>query len=391
MLKWIVDEGVAMPLLMIPGPTTPAQRVMLAMSKPLINHRGPEFKLFLEEIQTDLKYVFQTKNPIVILTSSGTGGMEFAVSNVIGKGDTVIVPTMGFFCDRFAEMVEAYGGRVLRIPVEWGSSVKPSTVEEAFAEERNVKAILIVHNETSTGVFVRDLAEISRIAHDHDALVIVDAVSSLGGVELPVDKWDIDACVTGSQKCIAAPPGLALISVSERFIEEAKRVNRGVYFNLKAYLEYMERGQTPYTPSIPLFYALNEALKMIKEEGLEARIARHKRCAEAFYRAVEALGLEPYPFEREYRSSTVIAVKTPKGIDSEELIKTMRLKHGVIIGGGQGKLRGLIFRIGCMGNVSAYEVLATVNALEASLAHLGYGVEKIGVGLAEASRILWSN
>jgi len=370
-----------MPLLMIPGPTTPAQRVMLAMSKPLINHRGPEFKLLLEEIQTDLKYVFQTKNPIIILTSSGTGGMEFAVSNVISKGDTVIVPTMGFFCDRFAEMVEAYGGKVLRIPVEWGSSVKPSTVEEVFAEERNVKAILIVHNETSTGVFVRDLAEISSIAHDHDALVIVDAVSSLGGVELPVDKWGIDACVTGSQKCIAAPPGLALISVSERFIEEAKRVNRGIYFNLKAYLEYMERGQTPYTPSIPLFYALNEALKMIKEEGLEARIARHKKCAEAFYRAVEALGLEPYPFEREYRSNTVIAVKTPKGIDSEELIKTMRLKHGVIVGGGQGKLRGSIFRIGCMGNISAHEVLATVNALEASLAHLGYGVEKIGVGL----------
>ncbi|MEM1569500.1 MAG: alanine--glyoxylate aminotransferase family protein [Candidatus Bathyarchaeia archaeon] len=378
-----------MPLLMIPGPTTPAQRVMLAMSRPLINHRGPEFKQLLEEVQADLKYVFQTENPIVILTSSGTGGMEFAVSNVIEKGDTVIVPTMGFFCDRFAEIVEAYGGRALRIPVEWGFSVKPDMVEEAFTRERNVKAILIIHNETSTGVLVRDLAEISRIAHDHDALVIVDAVSSLGGVELPVDKWGIDACVTGSQKCIAAPPGLAFVSVSERFIEEAKRVNRGIYFNLKAYLEYMERGQTPYTPSIPLFYALSEALKMVREEGLEARIARHEKCARAFYRAIEALDLEPYPFEPEYRSNTVIAVKTPKSVNSEELIKTMRLKHGVVIGGGQGKLRGSIFRIGCMGNISAYEVLATVNALESSLAYLGYGVDKIGVGLAEAGKVLW--
>ncbi|MBS7611655.1 alanine--glyoxylate aminotransferase family protein [Candidatus Bathyarchaeota archaeon] len=380
-----------MSLLMIPGPTTPAQRVMLAMSRPLINHRGPEFKLLLEEIQTGLKYVFQTENPIVILTSSGTGGMEFAVSNVINKSDTVIVPTMGFFCDRFAEIVEACGGRVSRIQIEWGSSVKPDMVEEAFARERNVKAILIIHNETSTGVLVRDLAEISRIAHDHDALVIVDAISSLGGVELLTDKWSIDACVTGSQKCIAAPPGLAFVSVSERFIEEAKRVNRGVYFNLKAYLEYMERGQTPYTPSIPLLYALSEALKMIREEGLEARIARHRKCAKAFYRAIEALDLEPYPFEYEYRSKTVIAVKTPKNIDSEELVKTMRLKHSVVVSGGQGKLRGSIFRIGCMGNVSAYEVLATVNALESSLAYLGYGVEKVGVGLAEAGKVLWSS
>lgn len=379
-----------MSLLMIPGPTTPAQRVMLAMSKPLINHRGPEFKQLLEEVQRDLKYVFQTENPIVILTSSGTGGMEFAVSNVINKGDTVIVPTMGFFCDRFAEVVEAYGGRVSRINVEWGFSVKPNMVEEAFARERNAKAVVIVHNETSTGVLVKDLAEISRIAHDHNALVIVDAISSLGGVELPVGKWGIDACITGSQKCIAAPPGLAFVSVSDRFIEEAKRVNRGIYFNLIAYLKYMEGGQTPYTPSIPLFFALNEALKMVRDEGLEARIARHGKCAKAFYKAVEALGLEPYPFEPEYRSNTVIAVKTPKNIDSEELIKTMRLKHGVVVSGGQGKLRGSIFRIGCMGNISAYEVLATVNALESSLAYLGYGVEKIGVGLAEAGKVLWS-
>lgn len=380
-----------MTLLMIPGPTTPSERVMLAMNKPLINHRGPEFKVLLEEIEANLKYVFQTKNPVIILTASGTGGMEFAVSNVISKGDTVIVPSMGFFCDRFAEMVEAYGGRVSKISVEWGFSVKPSMVEEAFAKEKNVRAILIVHNETSTGVFVRDIAEISRIAHDYDALVIVDAVSSLGGIELPVDKYEIDACITGSQKCIAAPPGLALVSVSERFIDEAKKVNRGIYFNLKTYLEYMEMGQTPYTPCIPLFYALDEALKLVKEEGLEARIARHGRCAKAFYKAVETLGLEPFPSEPEYRSNTVIAVKTPKGVNAEELIKTMRLKYGVVVGGGQGKLKGSIFRIGCMGNISTYEVLATINALEHSLAYLGYGVEKIGLGLAEAGRVLWSN
>ena len=378
-----------MRLLMIPGPASPDHRVLLAMSRRVINHRGPEFKRLLEEIQEKLKYVFQTKNPVVILTSSGTGGMEFAVGNVVGDGDVVLIPSMGFFCDRFARIVESYGGRVSWIPVEWGFPVKPDMVEEAFKKESNVKAILLVHNETSTGVLVKDLPEISRIAHEHGALVIVDAISSLGGVDLPVDRWGIDACVTGSQKCIAAPPGLALVSVSERFVEEAKRKKtRSLYFDLEAYLDYMERGQTPYTPSVPLFYALDEALKMIVEEGLEARIRRHKKCSEAFYRAVEALGLEVYPREPEYRSVTVIAIKVPKGIEAEELRKVMSEKYGVVIGGGHGRLKGLIVRIGCMGNVSAYEVLATVNALESSLAELGYGVEEPGRALAEAGKAL---
>jgi aspartate aminotransferase-like enzyme len=250
--------------------------------------------------------------------------------------------------------------------------------------EKDVKSLAIVYNETSTGVTVRALPEIAEIANENNLLLIVDAVSILGGDQLPVDKWGVDICVAASQKCIACPPGLSLISVSEKAWKTIEQTsNRPFYFDLVQMRIFNAKKETPFTPAVPLFFALDEALKMVHEEGLENRFRRHKMCSAAFYDAVEAIELSSFA-SKEARSNTVIAFNKPKGIDNYEVRKIMEERYNVIIDGGAGKLKDAIFRIGCMGVVSETETLLTINALENALTDLGHPIRN-GAGI-EAAR-----
>ncbi len=363
-------------LIMLPGPTNIPERVLLAMIKPMINHRGIEFHRLYNEIEMNLKYAFQTENDVFVLTASGTGGVECAVNNLVKPGEKVIVPVFGVFSERLSEKIRRRGGIPVEIFVPWGEAPKALDIKEAIERESDAIAVFIVYNETSTGVIVRELPEIGRVTKENNLLLIVDAVSVLGGDRLPVDEWNIDVCITASQKCLACPPGLAMISVSQNAWEKIENTeNRPMYFDLLSMKDFAARKETPFTPSIPLFYALNESLKMVREEGLEKRFKRHELCAEAFYEAAKVYGVNIFPKEREMRSHTVIAVEVPENIDAGKVLNIMEEKYNVIIAGGMGLLKGKIFRIGCMGIISQAEVLITVNALGNALKDAGYILE----------------
>jgi aspartate aminotransferase-like enzyme len=372
---------------MLPGPTNVPDRIMRAMMKPMINHRGPEFAALLSSISEGLKYVFQTQEEVFVLTCSGTGAVECAMSNTINVGDKVIVPSFGYFSERLQETVARHGGKVIDVPVEWGQAPTVKQIEDAIKREKGVKLIAVVNNETSTGVTVRDLQEMAEIAKQNGALLMADSISILGGDHLPVDKWGIDLCVTGSQKCLACPPGLALISVSKRAWEVIgkKTAKPPYYFDLPSIREHWLRKETPCTPAISLYYALDESLKMIREEGLEKRFQRYATCARAFYDGFEAIGLKPYAAEN-VRSHTVITVTLPSGVDVGQVREVMKERYNIVITGGLGKIRQLILRIGCMGTISQAEVLTTINALENTLADLNCSV-RIGAGTEAARQV----
>jgi len=377
-------------LIMLPGPTNVPDRVMRAMLKPIINHRGPEFSALQDSVFEGLKYVFQTKQNVYVLTSSGTGAVECGISNIVEPGDKVIVPVFGFFSERLREKILRHGGKPVEVQVEWGSAPTVDQIEDAIKREKNVKMIALVHNETSTGVTVRDLPKMAKMARENGVLTMADSISLLGGDNLPVDDWDIDVCVTGIQKCLACPPGLGLVFVSERGWQtiEKKQVKPPYYFDLKSIRDSASRKETPFTPAISLYYALEEALKMIREEGLEKRFQRHAECAQAFYTGFEALGLTAYPAET-VRSNTVIAVNVPTGVDAAAVRQVMRERYKVVVAGGLGKIRQLILRIGCMGVVSEAEVLTTINTFENALADIGHSV-RIGTGVDAARRVFHS-
>ena len=376
-------------LIMLPGPTNVPNRVMRAMMKPIINHRGPEFETLYEDIMENLKYVFQTKNEAFVLTSSGTGSIECAISNVVNSGDKVVVPVFGFFSEKLKEQVIRQGAEIIEVPIEWGEAPTAEQIEQVIKRESNVKAVTLVYNETSTGTTVRDLSKIGKITEENNVLLIVDAISILGGDKLPVDHWNIDICVAGSQKCLACPPGVAVVSVSDKAWEAIKRNNaRPYYFDLTRAREHSAKKATPSTPALQVFYALDEALKIIREEGLENRFKRHATCAEAFYNGFEALKFTIYP-KRDVRSNTVIAVKVPSKVNCDRVRQIMRERYKVIIASGLGKLRELIFRIGCMGIISEAETMATINALENTLADLNFPVD-FGAGIEATRKVFHS-
>ncbi len=370
-------------LIMVPGPTNIADRVMRAMTKPIVNHRSPEFRTLYKSITENLRYLFQTRGDVFVLTASGTGGVECAIGNTVNPGDKIVVPVFGLFSERMKEAIVCRGGEPVELSLRWGTAPTADQIREVVRVERDLKAVAIVYNETSTGATVRDLPEIGEIARDNNLLFIVDAVSILGGDELPVDKWSVDLCVTASQKCVACPPGLALVSVNEKAWKVIEETRRPFYLDLVKMRSFGERKETPFTPAVPLFFALDEALKMIREEGLENRFRRHKMCSSAFYDAIEAMGLEAFP-DRKVRSNTVIAFTKPDSVDNAEVRRIVDERHYVVIAGGAGKLKEGIFRIGCMGIVSEAETLLTVNALENALATCGYSFRR-GEGL-EAAR-----
>jgi aspartate aminotransferase-like enzyme len=378
-------------LIMLPGPTNVPDRVMRAMLKPMINHRGPDFGMLQDSVFEGLKYVFETNQNVYVLTSSGTGAVECAIGNVVDPGDKVVVPFYGVFSERLKEKVKRHGGKVVEVPIDWGKAPTATQIEDVVRREKNVKLIAIVYNETSTGVTVRELPEISKVAKENNALFMADAISILGGDRLPVDKWGIDLCTTGSQKCLACPPGLAFISVSQDAwaAVEKKTVSPPYYFDLKSIRDYASRKETPFTPAISLYFALDEALRMIREEGLEKRFQRHETCAKAFYAACDALGLTSFS-DKTVRSNTVIAVNVPAGVDAAKVRDVMRERYKVVIAGGMGKIRPLIFRIGCMGIISEAEVMETINALENALVDAKFNI-KLGTGIEAVRRVFSSS
>jgi aspartate aminotransferase-like enzyme len=361
-------------LLMIPGPTNVPPRIMKAMFKPMINHRDEEFRALYRDILENLKYAFQTKNDVFPLTCSGTGGVEFAVGNLIGKGDKVIVPVNGLFSERLKEEIIRFGGVPIEVRSEWGSVCSVEEIKTVLETEKDVKAIALVYNETSTGATLRDLPEIGKLTKKHGILLIVDAISVLLGDKLPVDEWNVDVCIAGSQKCFACPPGLAMVSISEKAYEAAEKNRfRPFYHDLLMWREFKGRLETPFTPVLPLYYALDEALRVLKEEGLENRIQRHRVCAQAFYTAFEAMGLDTVAHGN-VRSNTVIVPWLPPSINDKEFRRILKEEYGVVVAGGSGKLKGKTFRIGSMGIVSKPEVLRTVKSILESLVKLGYSL-----------------
>jgi len=358
-------------LIMLPGPTNVPARVTNAMLRPMINHRGQEFREMHARIIQNAKYVFGTKNDLFVLTNSGTGGVEAAVRNICSSGSKIIVPVNGEFSRRFLEAVNLLGGQGIEIPVELGNAVTVSKVEDALKKNSPVAAVAVIYNETATGVTTPNLKQIGELCRKHNTLFLVDAISIQGGVELPVDEWGIDICVTGSQKCLMTPPGLALISVSPKAWDVIRKTPRSYYFDLQLCKQFMENNETPYTPAVTLFYALDEALQMIREEGLEARFKRHATCANAMYAAAEAMGLEPFA-RKEVRSKVVVAIKYPNGIEDKKFRGTLDSEYRIAVAGGMGKTKGQIFRVGIMGSVSEFEVMATVTAIESVLSEQGY-------------------
>ena len=357
---------------MIPGPTNVPDRVMSAMTTPMINHRGEEFHELYERIQHNAKQLFQTKNEMVVLSGSGTAGVDAAVESIIKDGDTVIVPNFGEFSGRLGDSAKFAGANVVRPESELGTAPSIEAVEKAFRESPRAKALCAVFNETSTGVTWRKLKELREIATKYGALFIVDAISVLGGENLPVDQIGADICIAGSQKCLAAPPGLVLVS----FSPEAKKAMDGVktrnqYFDMPKYFKFAEIHEIPSTPAIPLFFALDEALQIVLEEGIQNRFRRHEVCANAFYSAFEALGLKAFAVP-EFRSWTVVGITYPAGIEDKPFRAMLDSRFGILVAGGFGKLKGSMFRVGSMGEINRTLVTTTVGGIALSLKSLGY-------------------
>ena len=369
-------------LLMLPGPTTVDPRVLAAMSKAVVNHRGAKYGEILTETTELMSKVFQTPNKSYLLTGSGTAAMETAVANTVAPGEKILNVVGGKFGERFMKIAQTHGIDAQELAVEWGTAVTPKQIEEALDADEDIKAITVVHNETSTGV-AAPIEEIGKVMKNYDALYIVDTVSSLGGDHVDVEKFGIDVCVTGSQKCLAAPPGMAAITLSDDAWKAVDNVETNTfYLDLKAARKSGDKNppETPYTPSVSLTYAMNEALKIVMEEGLENRVARHHKAAKASVAAVKALGLELFADEA-VSSATVTAVKIPEGVTDADFRGTTRDKYGVELAGGQDHLKGNVFRIGHMGCISYKELVQTFAAIGMTLKGLG-AIEDAGAGVA---------
>ena len=375
-------------LSMLPGPTNVPNRVMRAMLAPIINHRSDDFVELYTDVIEKTQQVFQTQNDVVVLSCSGTGAVEAGVINLVKKDDKIIVPVNGEFSNRLAQLIANQGANVVKLQTPPGENATFDQVKEAFDNNKDVKAFYVVHNETSTGTMVNYLDRISDLTSRNDTFFIVDSVSLLGGAELPVDKWNIDVCMTGAQKAIAAPPGVSPISVSPKakkyMIENPPST---MYFNLARYFHYFEESKhTPFTPALPLLYAYREALSIILEEGLDNVFKRHKICSDALYSGLSAIGLTPFAKEED-RSISIVALNYLQGLEDKTFRDTLANKFKVLVAGGFGDLKGKVFRVGCMGEVSSYHVMRTISAISSTLAMMGYDTDS-AAGLKTAEEKL---
>ncbi len=352
--------------LFTPGPTMVPPECLLEMSRPMIHHRTAEYREIFSGVRENLKYVFRTENEVLCLSSSGTGAMEASIVNLLSPGDRVIVVRGGKFGERFEEIASAYGVEAVALDVEWGKAVNPEDIKKLLAPD--IRAVFATLCETSTGT-ASDIKEIARATRESGACLIVDAISGLGCMELETDKWGVDVVVSGSQKGLMIPPGLGFISLNEKAWKMAEEsAIPKYYFDLRKAKKAQLDSDSAFTPPISLIAGLNMALGMLREEGIENAIARHSLMAEAVRKAVVALGLELFS---ESPAASITAVKVPGGIDGESFVKDFR-KMGVYIAGGQGRLKGKIFRLAHMGYMNELDVLQMLSAVELGLASAGY-------------------
>jgi aspartate aminotransferase-like enzyme len=372
--------------LRIPGPTALPPSVREAGGRQMINHRGPEFRDLLGRLQEGMKPYFGTSSDIAILSCAGTGGLEAAVVNTLSPGDRVLAVSIGAFGDRFAKIAEAYGASVDRVAAEWGWAAEPEELREKLAAGRGeYKAVLLTHNETSTGVMNRipDLAEAIRDAAQ-DALILVDTVSSLGAVPFQMDAWGIDVVATASQKAWMAAPGLAMVAASPRAwaAMETARMPR-FYLDLRRHLDAMTSGETPWTPAIAVAFQVDEGIRLMNDEGQAGVFARHVACAAATQAGLEALGFQLFA-EPTHRSKTVTAAWIPEGLDWKAFNGEIK-RRGVVLAGGQGKLTGKVFRVGHLGSVTLAEILDALSVIEAVSLESGREIDA-GAAVAAAER-----
>ena len=355
--------------LRIPGPTPLPERVVRSMNRPMIDHRGPGFAAILAEITAGAKRVFKTKNDLLLLTSSGTGGLESAVANLVSPGDQVVAALCGNFGERFAALAAAYGADVVRLEFEWGQPVDPDDLAQVLQRHPKAHVVLLTHNETSTGL-TNPLRELARIARSAERLVVVDGVSSISSIDIETDAWGVDVAVSGSQKGWMAPPGLALVSVSERaWAQQAKARSPRFYFDWKEAKTWADKGMTPFTPAVPVAFAMQEGLRMLEEEGLSKVYERHERLARASQAGLQALGFQLFAQEG-YRSNTVTSAVPPPGLDVAALRDLLNTKYGVVVAGGQGKMTGKMVRVGHLGAVAEGDVVQVIWAIEQALEEL---------------------
>ncbi len=375
-------------MLMIPGPTPVPENVLLALAKHPIGHRSADFSAIMAEVTENLKWLHQTKNDVLILAASGTGAMEAGIINFLSPGDRVLVGVNGKFGERWAKLSTAFGVNVETITAQSGKPLNPEDFQAKLVAdtEKTIKAVIITHSETSTGV-LNDLETINRYVKDHgEALIIVDAVTSLGAVNIPIDEWGIDVVGSGSQKGYMIPPGLGFVSVSEKAWEAYKTAKLPkFYFDLGPYRKSAAKNTTPFTPAIGMIIALQAALKMMKAEGLESIFARHHRLMEATRAAMKALSL-PLFAPDEFASPAITAV-APVSVESEKIRSVMKKRYDIILAGGQDELSGKIFRMGHLGFVCDRDILAAIAALEATLVELGYESFTPGAGVAAAAKV----
>lgn len=361
------------PRLFTPGPTQIPERVITAMSNPMQHHRSPEFKQLFREVSEHLKAFFKTRHDVLVLTSSGTGGMEACVVNLLKQGDKVITIEGGKFGQRWGELCRTYGLHVIPIAVEWGEAVDPETVEQVVKSHPEVAAVFLTHSETSTGVAF-DVEHIAKAVHrQSDALVVVDGITSVGVLPFYMDAWEIDVCVSGSQKGVMIPPGLAFVALNDRAWQRAEQSDLPkYYFNLLKARKALQNGNTPWTPAITLMRGLQESLNMILEKGLEYFWDKYARLAHATREGAKAVGLELFA---KRPSNALTAIKVPETIDGLELVNVLRTRYGVTVAGGQEKLKGKIFRVAHMGYYDHLDMVSFASAMEMALHDLGWKFE----------------
>ncbi len=372
--------------LFTPGPTPVPPRTLLAMASPIIHHRSPEFSQILAEVKEGLKYVFQTNNDVLLCASTGTGAMEGAVANALSPGEKALVVRGGKFGERWAEICKAYGIETINLDIEWGRCVKVEKILEYLIKYNDIKAVFIQAHETSTGVKF-PLKEIGEALKDRDVILVVDAISALGAIELLVDDWHLDIVVGASQKALMLPPGLSFVSISKKgwkWVERSKLPK--YYFDFKKEADALKRNQPAYTSAVSLVIGLLENLRYIRKRGLKNIIEHHRRLSEATKSAIKAMGLNL--FTKEGLSEAITVVEVPPGIDGKEVVRLLKEEYGIMIAGGQGRLKGKIFRISHMGYVDENDIIVVISALEAVLNKLGYHVKK-GVGIKAAQDILF--
>ena len=370
--------------LMAPGPTPVPSEVLLAMAEPIIHHRTPQYEALFTEVRAALKKLVQTTAEVIPLACSGTGAMEAAVVNTLSAGDRVVVVRAGKFGDRWLDLTKAYGLEAIDLSAPFGHTVDASRLADTLKSHPDVKAVLVQHSETSTGV-LHDVRSYAAVTRQHEAILIVDAVSSLGIADLPMDAWKIDLVISGSQKGLMLPPGLGFCALSEKAWRKTKSASLPkFYFNLADELKYVAKNEVRFTPAVSIVVGLRAALRMLEAEGLGNVFKRHDRLARATRAGVEALGLEL--FAKAAPSPAVTAVAAPKGLDSETIVAAYSKSFNITIAGGQGEMKGKLFRLGHMGYVAEFDVINALAALEQVLAEIGQPVD-FGASVRAAQKI----